>query len=56
MMDIGSADLAVQWLAMETHFRSIGTGVVVVSDVAWFMAYIALALALAQRFIQPGRA
>ena len=52
----GSADLAVQWLAMETHFRSIGTGVVVVSDVAWFIAYIALALALAQRFIQPGRA
>ena len=51
----GSADLAVQWLAMETHFRSIGTGVVVVSDVAWFIAYIALALALAQRFIQPGR-
>ena len=39
---------------METHFRSIGTGVVVVSDVAWFIAYIAGALA--QRFIQPGRA
>ena len=51
----GSADLAIQWLAMETHFRSIGTGVVVVSDVAWFIAYIALALALAQRHIQPRR-
>lgn len=52
----GSADIAVQWFAMETHFRSIGTGVIVVSDVAWFAAYIAFALALAQRYIQPGRA
>ena len=52
----GSADIAIQWFAMETHFRSIGTGVVVVSDVAWFTAYIALALALAQRHIKPGRA
>lgn len=52
----GSSDIAVQWFAMETHFRSIGTGVIVVSDVAWFAAYIAFALALAQRYIQPGRA
>ena len=52
----GSADIAVQWFAMETHFRSIGTGVIVVSDAAWFAAYIAFALALAQRYIQPGRA
>lgn len=52
----GSADIAVQWFAMETHFRSIGTGIIVVSDVAWFAAYIAFALALAQRHIQPGRA
>ncbi len=52
----GSADIAVQWFAMETHFRSIGTGIIVISDVAWFAAYIAFALALAQRYIQPGRA
>ena len=52
----GSADIAVQWFAMETHFRSIGTGIIVVSDVAWFAAYIAFALALAQQHIQPGRA
>ena len=52
----GSADIAVQWFAMETHFRSIGTGVIVVSDVVWFAAYITIALALAQRNIQPGRA
>ena len=36
----GSADLAIQWLAMETHFRSIGTGVVVVSDVALSLIHI----------------
>ena len=40
---------------METHFRAIGTGVVVISDVLWFTAYIAVALAVAQRQIQPGR-
>ena len=52
----GSADIAVQWFAMETHFRSIGTGIIVVSDAAWCAAYITIALALAQRNIQPGRA
>jgi ABC-2 type transport system permease protein len=52
----GDVDYIVQWFAMETHFRSIGTGVVVIADVAWFFAYIALALAFAQRYIQPGRA
>lgn len=51
----GPADHWIQWMAMETHFRAIGTGVVVVADVAWFIAYIAVALALAQRHIQPGR-
>ena len=39
---------------METHFRSIGTGVIVLSDLLWFTAYIAVALAVAQRNIQPG--
>ena len=51
----GAADHVVLWLAMETHFRSIGTGVVVLGDVAWFAAYITLALALAQHHLQPGR-
>ena len=52
----GAADHIVQWFAMETHFRSIGTGVVVLGDVAWFVAYITLALALAQQNLQPSRA
>lgn len=51
----GAADHWVQWLAMETHFRSIGTGVVVLGDVTWFIAYITLALALAQGSLQPKR-
>jgi len=51
----GAADHIVQWFAMETHFRSIGTGVVVLGDVAWFVAYITLALALAQQNLQPSR-
>jgi len=50
----GAFDHMVQWCAMETHFRSIGTGVIVLSDLLWFTAYIAVALAVAQRNIQPG--
>ena len=52
----GTADHIIQWFAMETHYRSIGTGVVVLGDVAWFVAYIALALAMAQNHLQPRRA
>lgn len=51
----GGYDHLIQWCAMETHFRAIGTGVVVVADLVWFAAYVALALALAQYRIQPGR-
>lgn len=51
----GQWDHVIQWCAMETHFRSIGTGVVVVSDVLWFLAYMAIALAIAQFQIQPGK-
>ena len=51
----GGWDHLIQWCAMETHFRSIGTGVVVLSDLLWFVAYIAIALAIAERQIQPGR-
>ena len=50
----GAFDHMVQWCAMETHFRSIGTGVIVLSDLLWFLAYITVALAVAQRNIQPG--
>ena len=52
----GAGDHLVQWFGMETHFRSIGTGVVIISDVAWFVAYTFIALAIAMRHIQPGRA
>ena len=52
----GTADHIIQWFAMETHYRSIGTGVVILGDVAWFVAYIALALAMAQNHLQPRRA
>ena len=51
----GGWDHIVQWCAMETHFRSIGTGVIVIGDVLWFTVYIAMALAVAQRQIQPGK-
>ena len=51
----GQWDHVIQWCAMETHFRSIGTGVVVVSDLLWFCAYMAIALAIAQFQIQPGK-
>ena len=50
----GGLDHLILWCGMETHFRAIGTGVVVISDVMWFTAYIAVALAVAQRQIQPG--
>ena len=53
--DLGKADHIIQWFAMETHYRSIGTGVVVLGDVAWFAAYIALALAVAQKPSTPTR-
>lgn len=51
----GQWDHWIQWCAMETHFRSIGTGVIVIADVLWFGAFIALALVLAERQIQPDR-
>lgn len=50
----GQWDHAILWCAMETHFRAIGTGVVVLGDLLWFGAYITLALAIAQRQINPG--
>jgi len=49
----GSWDHTIQWFAMETHFRSIGKGVIILSDLLWFSAYTALALAIAQSRIKP---
>ena len=51
----GKWDHWIQWCSMETHFRSIGTGVIVMADALWFVAFIALALAFAERQIRPDR-
>jgi ABC-2 type transport system permease protein len=51
----GTWDHIILWFALETHFRAIGTGIVVLGDLYWFVVYILIALTVARYQIQPGK-